>query len=187
MRLRHSFAPTKSAAGLICNKPMDRLQHHCYGCQLGGGADRRHAVVARCFADVIQSHSDIKVFIEQDVLALTRVVNEQSKHARMDLVFNLNGSFPYLDLSIVDPWSCNPLASLSSQHQSRKTFMTNTHTSTSVVFETTSRLGPHARKCISHLMPDGDNPFVFKDTWSVQSVFYSASTQHLRGSCFSVG
>ena len=45
----------------------------------------------RCLADVIQSNSGAKVFIEQEVLALTRVVNGQTEHARMDLVFNLNG------------------------------------------------------------------------------------------------
>ena len=33
-----------------------------------------------------------KVFIEQEVLALTRVVDGQREHARMDLVFNLNSS-----------------------------------------------------------------------------------------------
>ena len=37
--------------------------------------DRRHAALARCLADVIQSHSGVKVFIEQEIPALTRVVN----------------------------------------------------------------------------------------------------------------
>ena len=61
-----------------------------------------------CLADVIQSHSGAKVFIEQEVLALTRVVNGQTEHARMDLVFYLNGSVTHLDVSIVSPFSCNP-------------------------------------------------------------------------------
>ena len=100
--------PNKSAAGLICNKSVDTQQHHCYGCRYGGGVDRRHAAVARCLADVIQSHRGAKVFIEQDVPALTRVVNGQTEHARMDLVFNVNGSVTYLDVSIVAPFSCNP-------------------------------------------------------------------------------
>ena len=47
--------PNKSAAGLICNKPVDMQQHHCCGCRYGGGVHRRHAAVARCLADVIQS------------------------------------------------------------------------------------------------------------------------------------
>ena len=102
------FYPNKSAAGLICNKPVDPQQHHCYGCRHGGGVDRRHAAVGRCLADVIQSHSGAKVFIEQEVPALTRVVNGQTEHARMDLVFNLNGSVTYLDVSIVGPFSCSP-------------------------------------------------------------------------------
>ena len=100
---------------------MDTQQHHCYGCRHGGGVDRRHAAVGRCLADVFQSHSGVKVFIEQEVPALTcvavarcladvihsqsgtkvfieqevpaltRVVNGQREHAYMDLVFNLNG------------------------------------------------------------------------------------------------
>ena len=50
----------------------------------------------------------VKVFIEQEVPALTRVVNGQTEHARMDLVFNLHGSITYLDVSIVAAFSCNP-------------------------------------------------------------------------------
>ena len=99
------FCPNKSAAGVICNKPVDPQQHHCYGCRYGGGVDRRHAAIGRCLADVIQSHSLAKVFIEQEVLALTRVVNGHTEHARMDLVLNLNGSVTYLDVSIVASFS----------------------------------------------------------------------------------
>ena len=66
------FCPNKSAACVICNKPLDPKLHHCYGCRYGGGVDRRHAALARCVADVIQSHSGVKVFIEQEVPALTR-------------------------------------------------------------------------------------------------------------------
>ena len=51
------FCPNKSAAGVICNKPLDTKLHHCYGCRYGGGVDRRHAALARCLADIIQSHS----------------------------------------------------------------------------------------------------------------------------------
>ena len=61
------FFPNKSVAGVICNKPLDPKQHHCYGCRYGGGADRRHAALARCLADVIHSDSGAKVFIEQEV------------------------------------------------------------------------------------------------------------------------
>ena len=102
------FCPNKSAAGVICNKPVDPKQHHCYGCRFHGDFNRRHAALARCLADVIQSHSGVKVFVEQEVPALTRVVNGQTEHARMDLVFNLNGSVTYLDVSIVAPFSCSP-------------------------------------------------------------------------------
>ena len=76
----------KSAAGLICNTPVDPQQHHCCGSRYGGGVDRRHAAVARCLADVIHSHCGTEVFIEEEVPALTRVVNGQREHVRMDLL-----------------------------------------------------------------------------------------------------
>ena len=37
----------------------------------------RHGALARCLADIIQSHSGVKVFTEQEVPSLTRVVNAQ--------------------------------------------------------------------------------------------------------------
>ena len=50
--------------------------------------------------------ADVGITPTQEVPALTRVVNGQTEHARMDLV--LNGSVTYLDVSIVAPFSCNP-------------------------------------------------------------------------------
>ena len=47
-RRGYSFAPTRVRQVLICNKPLDPKQHHCYGCRYGGGVDRRHAALARC-------------------------------------------------------------------------------------------------------------------------------------------
>ena len=82
------LCPNQSAAGVICNKAVDAKQHHCYGCRYGGGVDRRHAAVGRCLADVIQSQSGAKVFIEHEIPALTRVVKGQTEHARMDVDFN---------------------------------------------------------------------------------------------------
>ena len=130
------FCPNKSAAGVICNKPLDPKQHHCCGCRYGGGVDRRHAALARCLADIIHSHSGVKVFIEQEVPTLTRVVNGQTEHARMDLVFNLNGSITYLDVSIVAPSLAIRLwCLLPAQNQDlwlrerRRANLTGTHTS----------------------------------------------------------
>ena len=60
----------------------------------------------------------VKVFIEQEVPALTRVVHGQTEHARMDLVFNLNGSVTYLDVSIVAPsLATRPWSPLPAQNQ----------------------------------------------------------------------
>ena len=179
------FCPNKSAAGVICNKPLDPKQHHCYGCRYGGGVDRRHAALARCLADIIHSHSGVKVFIEQEVPALTRVVNGQTEHARMDLVFNLNGSITYLDVSIVAPFSCNPsLVSaastkpgLKAKRAEKTKFDRYPHINlVPFILETTGRPGPHARKFINYLLRDADNPpIAVRDTWStIQSVLHSA-------------
>ena len=186
--------PSKSAAGLICNKPVDTQQHQCNGCRYGGGVDRRHAAAARCPADVTHSRSGTKVFIEQEVPALTRVVNGQREHARMDLVFNLNGSVTYLDVSFVAPFSCNPslvsAASTRPGHMAKRAekgkFDRYPHISlVPFILETTGWPGPHARKFISNLARDADNPpppspppllpRAVRDTWSAfQSVLHSA-------------
>ena len=179
------FCPNKSAAGVICNKLLDPKQHHCYGCRYGGGVDRRHAALARCLADIIHSHSGVKVFIEQEVPALTRVVNGQTEHARMDLVFNLNGSITYLDVSIVAPFSCNPsLVSAAStkpglmvKRAEKTIFDSYPHINlVPFILETTGRPGPRARKFINYLLRDADNPPIAeRDTWStIQSVLHSA-------------
>ena len=182
------FCPNKSAAGVICNKSLDPKQHHCCGCRYGGGVDRRHAALARCFADVIQSHSGVKVFLEQEVPALTRVVNGQTEHARMDLVFNLNGSVTYLDVSSVAPFSCSP--SLVSAASSKPGLMAKRAEKNKFdryphinlvpsILETTGRPGPHARKFIDHLLRDADNPpATVRDTWStIQSVLHGCHLQ----------
>ena len=166
----------KSAAGLICNKPVDTQQHRCYGCRYAGGVDRRHAAVARCLGDVIHSHSGAKVFIEQEVPAFTRVVNGQTEHARMDIVFNLNGPGTYLDVSIVAPFSCNPSLfsaastkpGLMAKRAEKNKFDRYSHINlVRFILETTGRPGPHARKFISYLMRDADNPpLATTNTWS---------------------
>ena len=160
-------------------------QHHCYGCRYGGGVDRKHAAVGRCLADVIQPHSGAKVFIEQEVLALTRVVNGQTEHARMDLVFYLNGSITYLDVSIVAPFSCNPsLVSAAStkpglmdKRADKNKFDRDPHINlVPFILETTGRPGPHARKFVNYLLRDADNPpTAVRDTRStIHSVLHSA-------------
>ena len=161
------FCPNKSAAGVICNKPLDPKQHHCYGCRYGGGVDRRPAALPRCLADIIQSRSGVKVFIEKEETDLNRVVNGQTEHARMDLVFNLNGSVTNLDVSIVAPFFCSP--SLASAASTKPGLMAKRAEKTKFdryphinlvpfILETTGRPGPHARKFINYLLRDADNP-----------------------------
>ena len=86
-----SFAPTKVPQVLFATNLWIR------NCIIAMAADMEEVLIADmqhwpdCLADIIHSHSGVKVFIEQEVLALTRVVNGQTEHARMDLVFNLHG------------------------------------------------------------------------------------------------
>ena len=171
------FCPNKSAAGVICNKPLVPKQHHCYGCRYGGGVDRRHATLAR--ADFIQSHSGVKVFVEQEVPALTR-----TERARMDLVFDLHGSITYLDVSIVAPFSSNPSLvaaastkpGLVTKRAEKSKFDRYPHINlVPFILETTGRLGSHAKKFINCLLRDADNPPIdVRDTWStIQSVLHS--------------
>ena len=147
-----------------------------------------------CLPDIIHSHSGVKVFIEQEVPALTRVANGQTEHARMDLVFNLNGSITYLDVSIVAPFSCSPslvfAAStkpvLVAKRAEKTKFDKYPHINlVPFILETTGRPGPHARKFINYLLRDADNPpIAVRDTWStIQSVLHSAiSKQQLTAS-----
>ena len=137
----------------------------------------------RCQADVIHLHSASKVFIEQDVPALTRVVNGQREHARMDLVFNLNGSATYLDVSVVAPFSCNPalVAAASTRPGAEKSkFDRYPHINlVPFILETTGRPGPYARKFMNNHMKDADNPpLAIRDTWSaIQSVLHSDTSK----------
>ena len=180
------FCPTKVRQVSLATNLSDPKQHHCYGCRYGGGVDRRHAALARCLADIIQSYRGAKVFIEQEVPALTRVFNGQTEHARMDLVFNLNGSVTYLDVSIVAPFSCSPslVSAVSTKpgHMAKRAekskFDRYPHINlVPFILETTGRPGPHARKFINCLLRDADNPpIAVRDTWStIQSVLHSAS------------
>ena len=127
----------KSAAGQLCGTLVDVQQHHCYGCGCGGGVDRRHAAVARRFADVTHSHNGTKVYIEQAVPALTRLVNGQVEHAHMDIVFDHNGSTTYLDVAIVlfspatQPSSQQPApAQVTWPRELTRSKLTDIHTST---------------------------------------------------------
>ena len=134
---------------------------------------------------ILQSHSGVKVFVEQEVPALTRAVNGRTEHARMDLAICLDGSVTYLDVSIVAPFSCSP--SLVSAASTKPGLMAKRAEKTEFdryphidlvpfILDTTGRPGPHARKFISYLLRDADNPpLAIRDTWStIQSVLHSA-------------
>ena len=130
----YSFAPNKSAAGVIRNKPFEPKQHHCYGCRYGGGVDRRHAAVVRCLADVIQSHSGVKVFIEQEIPALTRRLNTLGWILSLTIIVQSRiWMCPLLLLSLaVRSWSLLPAQNHDLwPRERRRTNSTGIHTSTS--------------------------------------------------------
>ena len=103
----------------------------------------------------------------------------------MDLVFNLNGSITYLDVSIVAPFSCNPSLDsaastkpgLMAKRAEKSKFDRYPHINpVPFILETTGRPNPHAKKFISYFLRDADKPpLAIKDTWStIQSVLHSA-------------
>ena len=182
------FCPNKSAAGVICNKPVDRnsitatavgtVEVLIAGMQLLGD------VLRTSFNHIVAQRYSMK-----EAPALTRVVNGRTQHARMDLVLNLNGSVTYLDVSIVAPFSCNPsLVSAAStkprlmaKRAEKNKFDRYPHINlVPFILETTSRPGPHARKFINNLMRDADNPpLAIRDTWSaIRSALHSAISKH---------
>ena len=126
-----------------------------------------------------------KYFLNKKYLPLPVLSIGQTEHARMDLVFNLNGSVTYLDVSIVAPFSCSPslvsAASTKPGHMAKRAEKTKFDRYPHInlvpfILETTGRPGPHARKFINYLLRDADNPpIAVRDTWStIQSVLHSA-------------
>ena len=87
---------------------------------------------------MIHSHNGTRVHIEQAVPALTRMVNGQVGHARMDRVFNHNGFTTHFDVAIVSPLLQQPRHSLqqpapaqvSWPRELRRSNLTDIHTST---------------------------------------------------------
>ena len=95
------FCPNKSAAGVICNKPLDPKLHHCYGCRYG----RRCGSQTCSTGPMSCRYHSITQWGQSKQGTRSACPPER---ARMDLVFNLRGSITYLDVSIVAPFSCNP-------------------------------------------------------------------------------
>ena len=101
--------PNGSAAKRVCTCPIDRHQLHCIVCKSGGGVDQRHSALARCLADLITTHTGVKVHLEQTIPEIPRVPRPgaQPEGARMDIVFNLHGQVYYIDTAVVTPFSAN--------------------------------------------------------------------------------
>ena len=103
-------------------------------------------------------------------------MNGQVEHARMDLVFDHNGSTTYLDVANGTPFSSSPAliaaASTRPGHMAKRAekvkFDRYPHVNlVPFILETTGRRGHHAKKFISNLMKDADNPpLAIRDTWS---------------------
>ena len=104
------------------------------------------------------------------------------------LSLTFDGSVTYLDVSIVAPISCIPsLVSaattkpgLMAKSAEKNKFDRYPHIKlVPFILETTGRPGPHARKFISYLMRDADNPpLAIRNTLSaIQSVLHSAMSK----------
>ena len=120
--------------------------------------------------------------IEQAVPAITGMVNGLVEHARMDLVFDLNGSTAHLDAAIVSPFSSCPAlvaaASTRPGHMAKtaEKIKFNRYPHVYLVPFGTGRPGHHAKKFTNDLMRGADDPLLtIRDTWSaIQSVLHSA-------------
>ena len=135
---------------------------------------------------IIHSHSGVKrIHRTRRFLLLTRVVNGQTEHARMDLVLTSTvQSRIWMSLSLLLSLAVRPWFLLPAQNQDiwprerRRANLTGTRTSISFrsFLRSTGGPGPHARKFINYFLRDADNPpTAVRDTWStIQSVLHSA-------------
>ena len=140
--------PSKSAVGVTCNKPVDPQQHYCCGCRYGGGVDRRHAAVGRCFADVIQSHIGTKVLLNMKYL-LSPVLSTDKLNT-LGWILSLTSKVqsriwmcPLLLLSLaVRPWFLQSAQNQDIWPKERKrTNWTDIHTSTSSLSSSRPQVG----------------------------------------------
>ena len=101
--------PNVSAAKRACTCLIDSHQIHCMICKKGGGVDQRHSALARCLADLITTHTGVKVHLEQTIPEIPRQPRRgaQPEGARMEIVFNLHGQIYYIDTAVVTPFSAN--------------------------------------------------------------------------------
>ena len=142
------FCPNKSVAGVICNKPVDPQQHHCYGCRYGGSVDRRHAAVGRCIADVIQSQTGVKETTNKRYL-LSLVLSTDGLNT-LGWILSLTstvqsriGMCPLLLPSLaIRPWSQQPAQNQGLLPKERKrTNSTDIHTSISFLSSSRPQVG----------------------------------------------
>ena len=132
------FCPNKSVAGVICNKPLDPKQHHCYGCRYGGGVDRRHAALARALRmpfnhTVVSRYLLNRKYLLSPVLSTDRVNTLGWILSLTSTVRSRIWMCPLLLFSLaVRPWSQQPAQDQDTwPREWRRTNLTGTHTSIS--------------------------------------------------------
>ena len=101
--------PNVSAAKRACTCLIDPHQIHCMICKKGRGVDQRHSALARCLADLITTHTGVKVHLEQTIPEIPRQPRPgaQPEGARMDIGFNLHGQVYYINTVVVTSFSTN--------------------------------------------------------------------------------
>ena len=151
--------PNVSAAKRTCTCRIDPYQLHCIVCKRGRGVDQRHSALARCLADLITTHTGVKVHLEQTIPEIPRVPRPgaQPEGARMDIVFNLHGQVYYIDTAVVTPFSANmglmTAASARPGHMAKREEKKKFDKYPRInlvpfILETTGRPGFHAQKFI---------------------------------------
>ena len=170
--------PKVSAAKRVCTCSIDPHQLHCIVCKSGGGVDQRHSALARCLADLVTTHTGVKVHIEQAIPGTPREPRPGAhpERARMDIVFQLHGQTYYIDTAVVTPFSAN--AGLIAAASSRPGYMAKREEKNKFdrypsinlvpfILETTGRLGYHAQMFIKFLFSDPDHPpTAIRDAWA---------------------
>ena len=172
--------PNKSAAGLICTKLVDTLQHTAADVGMGevltAGMQQRPECPADTFTQWHQGiHRTGSTCSDSCGHWSARACAWISSSTSTDQSHTWMSPLLLLSLAI-RLWSQQPAPDQDTwPKELKKAHSTDTHTSTSSL-SYSRRPGPHARKFISNLMRDADNPPpAIRETWSaVQNVLHSA-------------
>ena len=176
------FCPNKSAAGVICNKPVETIQSWTRNSITATAVGMEEVLIAgmQQWCDALQTsynrivasrYSLNRKYLLSPVLSMDRL---NTLGWILSLTLTVQSRIwmcPLLLLSLaVRPWSLLPAQNqdLWPREREKNKFDRYPHINlVPFILETTRRPGPHARKFICYLMRDADNPpLAIGDTWS---------------------